>query len=297
MKVAISGASGLIGTALTADLTRDGHDVLWLVRREARSADEIRWDPAARQLDPAALADVDGVVHLAGAGIADKRWTKSRRHEVLDSRVDATTTIAQTLVAAPPRPRFLVSASAVGWYGDTGDRPVDETEPAGAGFLAEVCKKWEAAAAPAADAGVRVTFARSGLVLSRRGGLLGRLLPLFRCGLGGKLGSGRQYWPWISLTDEISALRFLIASDLAGPVNLTGPVPVTNAEFTRTLGAVLGRPTVAAVPGFALTLALGGFAAEGILAGQRAVPRVLTEAGFVFTSPTAREALEEITAA
>lgn len=242
------------------------------------------------------MADVDGVVHLAGAGIADKRWTESRRREVLDSRVDGTTTIAQSLVAAPVRPRFLVSASAVGWYGDTGDRPVDETEPAGQGFLAEVCTQWEAAAEPAADAGVRVVFARTGLVLSRRGGLMDRLLPLFRLGLGGKLGSGRQYWPWITLTDEIAALRFLIDSELAGPVNLTAPVPVTNAEFTRTLGSVLGRPTVAAVPGFALRLVLGDFAEEGVLAGQRAVPRVLTEARFAFSSPTLREALEELTA-
>ncbi|MBA3339504.1 MAG: TIGR01777 family protein [Geodermatophilaceae bacterium] len=296
MKVAISGASGLIGRALSADLRRDGHDVVALVRRKERSADEIRWDPAARELDPAAFAEVDGVVHLAGAGIADKRWTESRRREILDSRVDGTTTIAQTLAAAPPRARFMVSASAVGWYGDTGDRPVEESEPAGEGFLAEVCERWEAAAQPAIDAGVRVAFARSGLVLSRRGGLMGRLLPLFRLGLGAKLGSGRQYWPWITLTDEISALRFLIDSDLTGPVNLTGPAPVTNAEFTKTLGSVLGRPTLAAVPSFVLKLVVGEFAEEGILAGQRAMPRVLTEAGFKFTAPTLRDALEEITA-
>ncbi len=277
-------------------MRRDGHDVVALVRRKERSADEIRWDPAARELDPAALAEVDGVVHLAGAGIADKRWTESRRREILDSRVDGTTTIAQTLAAAAPRARFMVSASAVGWYGDTGDRPVEESEPAGEGFLAEVCERWEAAAQPAIDAGVRVAFARSGLVLSRRGGLMGRLLPLFRLGLGAKLGSGRQYWPWITLTDEISALRFLIDSDLTGPVNLTGPAPVTNAEFTKTLGSVLGRPTLAAVPSFVLKLVVGEFAEEGILAGQRAMPRVLTEAGFKFTAPTLRDALEEITA-
>ncbi len=277
-------------------MRRDGHDVVALVRRKERSADEIRWDPAARELDPAAFAEVDGVVHLAGAGIADKRWTESRRREILDSRVDGTTTIAQTLAAAPPRARFMVSASAVGWYGDTGDRPVEESEPAGEGFLAEVCERWEAAAQPAIDAGVRVAFARSGLVLSRRGGLMGRLLPLFRLGLGAKLGSGRQYWPWITLTDEISALRFLIDSDLTGPVNLTGPAPVTNAEFTKTLGSVLGRPTLAAVPSFVLKLVVGEFAEEGILAGQRAMPRVLTEAGFKFTAPTLRDALEEITA-
>jgi len=247
-------------------------------------------------LDPIVLADVDGVVHLAGAGIADKRWTDARRREVLDSRVDGTTTVAQALAAAPPRPRFLVSASAVGWYGDTGDRPVDETESAGTGFLADVCRRWEAAAQPAVDAGVRVTFPRTGLVLSRRGGLMGRLLPLFKLGLGGRLGSGRQYWPWISLPDEVSALRFLIESDLSGPVNLTGPEPVTNAEFTKTLGSVLARPTLVAVPGLALKLVVGDFAEEGVLAGQRAIPRVLTGAGFEFAHPTLRQALEEVTA-
>jgi uncharacterized protein (TIGR01777 family) len=296
VKIAITGASGLIGSALSASLRGDGHQVVSFVRRHPRSPDEVRWDPASRRLDPAALAEVDGVVHLAGAGIADKRWTGSRRRVVLDSRVDGTTTVAQALVAAQPRQRFLISASAVGWYGDTGQRPVDESASAGSGFLAEVCRRWEAAAQPAVDAGVRVVFPRTGLVLSRRGGLMARILPLFRLGLGGKLGSGRQYWPWISLADEVSALRLLIESDLSGPVNLTGPEPVTNAEFTKTLGSVLGRPTLAAVPAFALKLAVGDFAEEGILAGQRAVPRVLTETGFEFAHPTLRQALEEVTA-
>lgn len=294
MRVAITGASGLIGTALADSLRADGHQVVPLVRRNPRSAEEIQWDPAARRLDPVALDEVDGVVHLAGAGIADKRWTDSRRREVLDSRVDGTTTIAETMAVAQSRPRFLVSASAVGWYGDTGGHPVDESAPAGEGFLAEVCRRWEAAAQPAVDAGVRVAFPRTGLVLSRRGGLLGRLLPLFRLGLGGKLGSGTQYWPWISLPDQISALRLLIDSDLVGPVNLTGPEPVTNLEFTKSLGSVLGRPTLAAVPGLALKLVVGDFAEEGILAGQRAMPRVLTEAGFAFAHPTVRQALEKV---
>lgn len=296
MKIAITGASGLIGTALRASLDADGHQVVSLVRRNPRSAGEVQWDPAARRLDPIALVDVDGVVHLAGAGIADKRWTESRRRVVLDSRVDGTTTVAQALASADSRARFLVSASAVGWYGDTGDRSVDESAPAGEGFLAEVCQRWEAAAQPAIDAGVRVTFPRTGLVLSRRGGLLGRLLPLFKLGLGGRLGSGRQYWPWIALDDEVAALRFLIASQLSGPVNLTAPTPVTNAEFTRTLGSVLGRPTLASVPGFALKLAVGDFAEEGILAGQRAIPRVLTKAGFDFAQPDLRAALTAVTA-
>lgn len=295
MKIAITGASGLIGTALRDSLQSDGHQVVSLVRRNPRSPAEIQWDPASRRLDPVALADVDGVVHLAAANVGDKRWTESRKRELLDSRVDGTTTVAEALAAADPRPRFLVSASAVGFYGDTADRQVDESASAGTGTLAELCLRWEAAAQPAIDAGVRVTFARSALVLSRKGGLMGPVMPLFWCGLGGRLGSGRQYWSWISMTDEVAALRMLMDSDLSGPVNLTSPTPVTNAEFTKTLGSVMGRPTVLPVPGLALTLVLGDFAKEGCLAGPRAVPRVLTEAGFSFAQPTLRGALEEIT--
>ena len=296
MKVAITGASGLIGTALSASLRRDGHRVVALVRRSARSAEEVQWYPAQRRLDPAVLADVDGVVHLAGAGIGDKRWTESRKRELLDSRVDGTTAVAQALAAAPDRQRFLLSASGVHYYGiGTGSRPVDESDPNGSGFLAEVCRAWEAAADPARDAGVRVVHPRTGLVLARRGGVMGRLLPLFRLGAGGRIGNGRAYWPWISLTDEVSALRMLIDSELSGPVNLTSPEPVTNAEFTRTLGSVLHRPTLVPVPSFALRVVIGEFADEGILQVPRAVPRVLTAAGFSFTHPTLRAALEEIT--
>jgi len=296
VKVAITGASGLIGTALSASLRRDGHRVVALVRRSARSAEEVQWYPAQRRLDPAVLADVDGVVHLAGAGIGDKRWTESRKRELLDSRVDGTTAVAQALAAAPDRQRFLLSASGVHYYGiGTGSRPVDESDPNGSGFLAEVCRAWEAAADPARDAGVRVVHPRTGLVLARRGGVMGRLLPLFRLGAGGRIGNGRAYWPWISLTDEVSALRMLIDSELSGPVNLTSPEPVTNAEFTRTLGSVLHRPTLVPVPSFALRVVIGEFADEGILQVPRAVPRVLTAAGFSFTHPTLRAALEEIT--
>lgn len=295
MKVAITGASGLIGTALRASLRADGHAVVSLVRRPARSADEFEWDPRAGRLDPGCLADVDGIVHLAAASVSTRRWTERRKRKLLASRVDGTTTVARALAQADPRPRFLVSASAIGFYGDTGDQTVDETAPAGTGTLPELCIRWEAAAQPASDAGVRVTLARSGLVLSRRGGLMAPVLPLFWCGLGGRLGSGRQYWSWISLTDEVAALRMLMDSDLSGPVNLTSPTPVTNAEFTKTLGSAMGRPTVLPVPGFALTLVLGDFASEGCLAGPRAVPRVLNEAGFGFTHPTLRTALEAIT--
>jgi uncharacterized protein (TIGR01777 family) len=234
------------------------------------------------------------VVNLAGVGVGDHRWTGSYKRQIHDSRVDSTATVSQALADAaaadPDRPRTLLSASAVGWYGDTGDREVTEADPAGTDFLARVCADWEAATAPAAEAGVRVVTMRTGLVLGR-GGLLGRLAPLFRLGLGGTLGSGRQYWPWISLHDEVAAMRALLTATVSGPVNLTGPTPVTNAEFTRTLARVLHRPAVLPVPGFALSLALGEFAPVGVLAGQRAVPAVLHASGFSWTHADLESAL------
>lgn len=290
----MTGSSGLIGSALVPALTEDGHDVLRLVRRTPRTADEHRWDPQHRRIDPALLADVDAVVNLAGTGVGDKRWTEKRKQEILRSRVDATTTVSTALAEAaaadPSRPRVLLSASAVGWYGDTGDRVVRENAPAGQDFLAHVCEQWETATAPAEQAGVRVVRLRTGLVLGR-GGLLGRLVPLFRLGLGGRIGSGEQYWPWISLRDEVDAIRFLLTAPLSGPVNLTGPVPVTNAEFTRALARVLRRPAALPVPGFALTAALGEFAPVGVLAGQRAVPAALEAAGFTWAHPDVTSAL------
>ena len=286
MKIAVTGSSGLIGTALVPALRSGGHQVLTLVRRTPRTADEHRWDPAHRQIGGEVLTDVDAVVNLAGVGIGDKRWTDRYKAQVVQSRVDSTTTISQALAAAavadPSRPRVLLSASAVGFYGDTGDRTVDETAPAGSGFLADVCRQWEAATGPAAAAGVRVALLRTGLVLGR-GGLMSRLAPLFRLGLGGRLGSGGQYWPWVSLQDEVDAIRFLLDHPVSGPVNVTGPVPVTNAEFTAAMGRAVHRPAVVAVPGFALSAVLGGFAEEGVLAGQRAVPAALTAAGFRHT--------------
>jgi uncharacterized protein len=293
MKIAITGASGLIGRALAPALQDDGHTVVRMVRRPARGADEVAWDPGSRTLEPAALAGVDAVVHLAGAGIGARRWTAGYQRTLLDSRVGGTTTLASAITAcAGEAPRIWLSASAVGYYGDTGDRIVDEASPAGTGFLAHLCEAWEEATGPAAEAGVRVCLLGSGLVLSPKGGLLGRTRPMFKLGLGGRLGSGRQYQSWISLHDEIAAIRYLLAADdIAGPVNLTGPEPVTNAEFTRTLGRLLGRPTVAAVPGFALRAALGAFADEGVLTGQRVAPRVLTDHGFTHTHPDLESAL------
>jgi uncharacterized protein (TIGR01777 family) len=286
MKIAVTGASGLIGSALVPALRADGHEILKLVRRTPRTADEHRWDPRHHRIDPAVLADVDAVVHLAGVGIGDRRWSARHKQRVLASRVDGTTTISQAFADAaatdPGRPRVLLSASAVGWYGDTADRVVDETAPAGTDFLSHVVAEWEGATAAAEKAGIRVTHLRTGLVLGTSG-LLGRMAPLFRLGVGGRLGSGRQYWPWIGLQDEVDAIRFLLTTPVRGPVNLTAPTPVTNAEFTAALARVLHRPAVLPVPGFALWVVLGEFARIGVLAGQRAVPAKLLEAGFTFT--------------
>lgn len=291
MKIAITGASGLIGSALVPALRADGHDVLRLVRRAPGAADEVRWDPAHRQLDPAALTGVDAVVNLAGVGIGDKRWTEQYKRAVLDSRVDATETVSGAIAAAEPRPRTLLSASAIGWYGDTGAAAVDETAHAGGDYLAEVCSRWEDATAAAERAGVRVAHLRTGLVLGR-GGLLGKLLPLVKLGLGGPLASGRQYWSWISLADEVGAVRHLLSADVAGPVNLTGPLPVTNREFTKILASVLHRPAIAPpVPRLALRLVVGEFADAGIVAGQRVLPTVLQDSGYRFEHGTAEQAL------
>ena len=248
----------------------------------AGTPDARPWDPARRQLDPAALADRDAVVHLAGAGVADKRWTAAYKQTVLDSRVAGTTAVAQAMAAAQG-PKVLLSASAIGWYGDTGDRLTDETGPSGEGFLAEVCRQWEAATAPAERAGVRVAHLRTGIVLTSKGGALAKQLPIFRAGLGAPLGSGRQWVSWISLQDEVAAIRHLLTADVEGPVNLVGPAPVTNRDFTKALGRAVHRPTLPIpVPGVALRLAVGEFADEAILVGQRLAPAVLERSGFAF---------------
>jgi uncharacterized protein len=291
VKIAVTGSSGLIGSALVPALREDGHTVVRLVRRPPGGADEIRWDPSRHELEPAALADVDAVVNLAGVGIGDRRWSESRKRAVLGSRVDATTTVSEALVAAPSRPRALLSSSAIGWYGDTGSTPVDESEPAGDDFLAEVCRRWEASTAAAETAGVRVAHLRTGLVCGP-GGLLGKLVPLTKLGVAGPLGSGRQYWSWISLPDQIGAMQHVLThEDITGPVNLTGPEPLPNREFTKVLGRVLHRPTVLPVPPFALRIVLGEFADVGILAGQRVLPAVLRETGYEFRHDTAEKAL------
>jgi uncharacterized protein (TIGR01777 family) len=299
VKIAVTGSSGLIGSALVPALRGDGHTVLRLVRRATAGPDELRWDPAARRLDPVALAGVDAVVNLAGVGIGDRRWTADRKNVVLASRVDATETLSAAMAAAEPRPRALLSASAIGWYGDTGDTAVDESAPAGQDFLAEVCRRWEAATRAAEEAGIRVAHLRSGLVCGKSGGLLGRLLPLARLGLASPLGSGRQWWSWISLADEVGAIRHVLADGgIAGAVNLTGPDPVTNRAFTTVLGRVVHRPVVLpAVPRVALRLAIGEFADVGIVAGQRVLPRVLQQTGYRFRHETVEQALRWATGA
>ncbi len=286
MKIAVAGASGLIGGALVPALRADGHEVLQLVRRTPRNVDEHRWDPQHRRIDPVLLRDVDAVINLAGAPIRPRPWTRGYRHELVTSRIDATATISQALAAAaadhPGRPRVLLNASGIGYYGDTGQAEIREDAPPGSDFLAQLCVRWEAATAAAADAGVRVVLLRTGLVLGP-GAMLVKVLGLvFRLGLGGKLGSGRQYWPWISLEDEIGAIRHLLTADVAGPVNLTAPGPVTNAEFTRTLGRVLRRPTPLPVPGFAVSAGLGEFGRASVIGGQRAVPEKLLSSGYDF---------------
>ena len=295
MKIAVTGASGLIGTALLPALRADGHEVLRLVRRTPRTADEHRWEPAHRRIDPALLPDVDAVINLAGEPIRPRPWTRAYKERLRKSRLDSTRTIAEAFAAAASadvsRPRVLLSASGIDFYGDTGSRTVTETDPAGDSFLATLCTEWEAATAPAERARIRVVHLRTGLVLGRGAMLVTIMGRVFRAGLGGRIGSGQQYWPWISLQDEVDAIRFLLTADVSGPVNLTAPTPVTNAEFTRTLARVVHRPALLPVPGIALRLVLGAFAREAVLAGKRALPAVLTEAGFQHTHRDLESAL------
>ncbi|GAB1645896.1 TIGR01777 family oxidoreductase [Krasilnikovia sp. MM14-A1259] len=293
MRILMAGASGFLGTALADRLRAAGHDIVRLVRREPDAPGEAFWKPSAGQLDPARVSGTDAVINLAGAGVAEKRWTAGFRNVIRTSRVDSAGTIARTISQLPAaeRPSVLLQSSAVGWYGDTGDRQVTEEAPAGTGFLADVCRVWEAAARPAEDAGTRVVLLRTGLPLDAHGGLLKPQLLPFRLGVGGKLGAGRQWVPWIALSDWLDAIEVLLErTDIAGPVNVVGPDPVTNAAFTAAFGRVLHRPTVMPIPGVALRVALGGFADEA-LRSQRVMPGVLRRAGFTWQHPTVESAL------
>jgi uncharacterized protein (TIGR01777 family) len=297
MRIAVTGSTGLIGSALVRSLRADGHDVVRFVRRAPAAPDEAQWDPGAGRVDPAGLAGCGAVVHLAGAGIGDHRWTAAYKKEIRESRVRGTDALARAAAAMDEPPAVFVSGSAVGYYGDAGDRVLDETAPAGSGFLPEVCRAWEAAADPVREAGVRTVFARTGLVVSAHGGAWGRMFPLFRAGLGGRLGSGRQFWPFISLHDEVAALRHLVDTpELSGPVNLAAPEPATNREVTAAMGRVLHRPTLLAVPAPALRLALGELA-QDVLGSQRARPRRLLRSGFAFRHPGIEDALRAALAA
>lgn len=291
MRVAVTGASGLIGSALVPALRARGYDVQRLVRRPATAPDEISWDPSKGTVDLDALTGVEAVVHLAGAGVGDKRWTDEYKAEILNSRVQGTTTIASAMAALESRPKVLVCGSAIGYYGDTGDRAVTEESPQGPGFLADVVAQWEASAAPAREAGIRVPLARTGLVVSSKGGAWKRLLPIFKLGAGGKIGSGKQYWSFISLADEVSALIALLEQDIYdGPINLTAPTPITNNDVTKAMGSVLGRPTFLPVPAAALKVALGEFS-EDVLGSQRVLPTRLEAGGFTWNDPTIETAI------
>jgi uncharacterized protein len=293
-RVAITGASGLIGSALSAFLSARGDDVVHLVRREPRTGSEVGWDPASRTLYPGSLSRLTAVVHLAGASVGAHRWNSAYKQEILDSRVNGTATIA-TAMADLGEPIALVSGSAIGAYGDRGDEILTEDSPPGQGFLADVVRAWEASTSPAKDAGLRVVHARTGLVLTPDGGAMERVLPLARFGLAGPLGTGRQYWSWITLHDELRALAHLIDQDLAGPVNLVSGQPLRQAEVMKALGAQLGRPVVLRAPALALKVALGEFASD-ILASQRVMPKVLTASGFVFDHETIDSAMRWLVA-
>jgi uncharacterized protein len=289
-RIAITGASGLIGSALVGKLKSDGYTVQRLVRRPVVSSEEIFWNPTESQIDIDSLAGVDAVIHLAGAGVGDKRWTKKYKSEILNSRLLGTTTIANAV--AEVKPKVFISSSAIGWYGETGNRAVTETDRGGDDFLAAVCREWEAAADLAGD--IRTVKMRTGLVLDPTGGALGRMLPLFRFGLGGKLGNGKQWWSWITLHDQLKAIEFMLENkNISGPVNLTAPNPVTNQEFTSALARALRRPALFPAPAIALKLALGGFSTE-ILGSKKVMPEVLQSNGFNFDFPHIGPALDAL---
>ena len=294
MKIVISGASGLIGTQLVAKLSSSGHEVVRLVRRSPKPG-EIQWNPKSGTLDAAALEGVDAVIHLSGAGIGDRRWTDGYRKEILDSRTATTALLATTMASLSRKPSVFLSGSAIGIYGARNDEQLTEVSTHGTGFLAEVCEQWEAAAKPAVDAGIRTVYLRTGIVLSPKGGALKKLLPLFKLGVGGKFGNGKQWQSWISIDDEIGAIEHLLTANVSGAVNLTAPNPVTNGEFTKVLASVLKRPAIVPVPTFAPKILLGGELADALLfTGQRVIPAALNASGYMFKHTTLESAFRSL---
>ncbi len=295
MRIAVTGSTGLIGKALLSHLRDNGHETVALVRRTPQSASEVQWDPTRGTLNAKDLEGVQGVVHLAGAGIGDKRWTDSYKKEILESRTKSTALLATRLTELEQKPTVFLSGSAIGIYGPRDGEVLGEDASIGNTFLANVCEEWESAASPAVTAGIRTAFLRTGIVLSPKGGALKKQLPLFKIGAGGKFGNGKQWQSWISITDEVRAITHLLTSTLAGAVNLTAPTPVTNAEFTKTLAKVLHKPAFMAIPPIGPKLLLGSELADALLfTGQRVVPNALLADGFRFSHSTLEEALRNL---
>lgn len=297
MRVAVTGSTGLLGSRLVDGLRTDGHDVLRMVRPSSRAAEgpTVRWDPATGDVDGAALEGVDAVVHLAGEGIAEKRWSPEQKRRILESRRQGTRVLAEAVAGLDRRPSVLLSGSGVDYYGNTGDEVVTEAHERGGGFLADVCLAWESATGPASDAGIRTVLLRTAMVLDADGGALAKMLPLFKVGVGGRIGSGRQWWAWITIDDWVRAARFLLDHDVTGAVNMAAPGPVRNADFTKALGVVLRRPTLLPTPSFGPKLVLGSELAETLLhSSHRVLPAALQAAGFTFEHPDITTALRDI---
>jgi len=293
VQVVVSGASGLIGSALVPVLRAEGHDVIRLVRRVATAPDEVRWDPAAGELDPGTLGGVDAIVNLSGANL-DQRWTDASKREILDSRVKPTSLLAATAAALDPTPSVFVCAGGVDVYGDRGDEILTEESTLGDGFLADVGRAWEAAAEPARAAGIRVVNFRQGMVLAKEGGALRRMLPFFKLGVGGRVASGKQWWTWVGRDDVTAAYAFVLRADTSGPVNLCAPNPVTSEQFAKALGKALRRPAIFPAPEFAVRALFGQRGVEVLVRRPRVLPARLLDAGFEFSMPTIDVALQRI---
>jgi len=294
MDICITGATGLIGSALDVSLRKKNHRVVHLVRKSPISGNRISWDPASGKLDKEALEGMEAVVHLAGESITGGRWSPEKKRRILQSRLEGTSLLSESLAGLASPPKVLVSASAIGYYGDRGEERLDETSGPGTGFLSDVCRQWEKAAERATAGGIRVVTLRTGIALSARGGALGRMLPVFRIGLGGKIGSGRQYMSWIALEDLTGIIEYAIQNEsLRGPINVVSPNPVSNRDFTKTLARVLSRPSACILPGFAARLVFGEMADALLLASTRVIPSRLTDAGYSFRFPALEDALRD----